>query len=160
MEVHIKDPYCTICHSIPELEKLVGQQVGLTTWFTITQDQIDAYGKLTNDEQWIHCDPQKAAAFSPYGTTVAHGFYVLSLAPQFLYETFRVEQASMLVNYGTDRVRFPNATPCGGNIRARLEMLSYEAKETGAKIKLKMTFELEGQEKPACVAELLSQCFF
>ena len=153
------EAYQTIFHHLSEMKEVIGQEIGLSAWMEITQAQIDTFAKVTDDEQWIHVDPKKSKDFSPYGTTVAHGFFVLSLASKFAYEMYQVEDAKMVVNYGLDRVRFPNATPVGAHLRGRLSLLDYEEKPGGARVKLEITFELKGQEKPACVAQLLAQFY-
>ena len=120
---------------------------------TIDQVTINGFAKLTKDEQWIHIDVEKSAKHSPYKTTIAHGFLVLSLASHFSYECIAFKDVGMGVNYGLDKVRFTNATPVGAKIRGRVSLMEYEAKEGGAKYKLKLVMELDGQEKPACIAE-------
>ena len=142
------------------MKNAIGQEIGLTEWFEITQEQIDTFAKVTEDEQWIHVDVEKAKQFSPYGTTIAHGFFVLSLASKFAYELYSIEGLKMVINYGLDRVRFPNATVVGAKLRARLSVTAYEEKPGGARYKLGMTFELKGEEKPACVAELIAQAYY
>jgi len=114
------------------------------------------FAKVTEDEQWIHIDKDKSKKYSPYKTTIAHGFMILSLASRFSYDTLTIESVKMGVNYGLDRVRFTSATPSGGKVRGRVSLLEFEIKTGGAKYKLGITVELEGQEKPVCVAETLA----
>ena len=152
-------PYNTVFKQLSDMRDAVGKEIGLSGWRKITQEKVNTFAKVTGDEQWIHVDVEKSKTSSPYGTTVAHGFYILSLASSFAYELYHIEDVKMVLNYGLDRVRFPNASRVGARIRARLMVLDYEEKEGGARLKMRMTFELEGEEKPACVAELLAQCY-
>ena len=154
-----EQPYSTTFKKLSDLELAIGKEIGLSEWMTISQENINAFAKITEDEQWIHVDVEKSKQHSPYGTTVAHGFYVLSLVSRFSYELIKIEGLKMIVNYGLDKVRFPNATPVGAELRARLFVVGYEEKTGGARYKLKMVFEIKGQEKPACVAEFLGQGF-
>ena len=152
----INTPYCTTIPTIAELENYVGKELGLSDWVTITQERIDQFATATEDFQWIHTDPKRAAIESPYGTTIAHGFLVLSLASSFAYAAYQLGDFEMGVNYGLDKVRFPNATKVNSQIRGRVSLTSYEAIEKGAKFKLTIVFELRGESKPACVADFLA----
>ncbi|MEL6652472.1 MAG: MaoC family dehydratase [Bacteroidota bacterium] len=134
----------------------VGEEIGLTDWFEITQERIDQFAEATGDPQWIHTDPERAAKESPYGKTIAHGFLVLSLASKFAYEAYQVDDAVMGINYGLDKVRFPNATPVDALLRARVSLMEFGMEDKTARFKLKMVFELQGQSKPACVAEFIA----
>lgn len=158
MEVK-NEPYKTSLAHLTELEGLLGQELGLSPWTEITQDQISTFAKITGDEQWIHIDREKSKRESPYGTTIAHGFMILSLASRFAYETMHINDVIMGLNYGLDKVRFMNATPSGAKVRGRLSLMDYETIENGAKYKVKITFELQGKEKPACVAEFLAHAY-
>ena len=120
---------------------------------------IDSFAKTTEDTQWIHIDPEKSAKYSPYKKTVAHGFLVLSLASKFCFETLKIKDIAMGVNYGLDKVRFMNATPVGALLRARVSLMEFSPFEGGGKYKLKLVFELKGVEKPACVAEFIAQVY-
>ncbi|MCR9288572.1 MAG: MaoC family dehydratase [Bacteroidetes bacterium] len=146
-------PYKTTFDHLTDMQDYVGKEIGLSDWLTIDQESVNSFAKLTKDEQWIHIDVEKSAKYSPYKTTIAHGFFVLSLASHFSYECIAFKDVGMGVNYGLDKVRFTNATPVGAKIRGRISLMEYEPKEGGAKYKLKLVMELEGQEKPACVAE-------
>lgn len=152
-------PYATKLEHLSELASLVGKELGLTEWVTIDQQRIDDFAKTTEDEQWIHVDAERSAKESPYKKTIAHGFLVLSLASKFTYETFSVGDVTMGVNYGMDKVRFPNATPVDAQIRGRISLMEYKAIPGGAKYKMKVVFEINGQEKPACVAEFLAMAY-
>jgi acyl dehydratase len=114
---------------------------------------------LTHDEQWIHIDVEKSKKHSPYKTTVAHGFYILSLGTKFVYETFNIKNVKMGVNYGLDRVRFMSPTLSGGYVRGRVSLLNAEYSPGTAKYKMSITFELKGQDKPVCVAEFLAMAY-
>jgi acyl dehydratase len=139
---------------IESLRELVGQRVGPTEWRAITQEQIDAFADVSGDHQWIHTDPERAARESPYGTTVAHGNLTLSLIDGFRGELIEQRGVRMGINYGWDRVRFPAPVPVGSRVRARAELRSVE--ELGGDwwhIVTRFEIEVEGSEKPACVAD-------
>ena len=152
-------PYSTKFKSIEEMKAAVGKEIGLTDWAEITQERINQFATVTEDEQWIHVDVEKAKKYSPYKAPIAHGFLVLSLASKFAFEAFEIDNIKMGVNYGLDKVRFINATPVGAHLRARVVMMECIDKPGGARYKILMTFELKGQEKPACVAEWIGQIY-
>jgi acyl dehydratase len=147
--------YKTSFKSLSDMKGHIGKELGLTDWVDIRQDTINAFAKLTGDEQWIHVDEEKAAQHSPYKKTVAHGFLILSLASRFAFESHQVRSAGMTINYGLEKVRFPNAVPVGSKVRGRVSLSDLDILEGRAKYTLKIVFELEGQERPACVAEWL-----
>jgi len=150
-------PYATQLKELEELKDYVGKELGLTEWMTM--ERINSFAEATEDMQWIHTDPKRSAAFSPYKKTVAHGFLVLSLASKISYDAFSIENIVMGVNYGLDKVRFPNATKSDAKLRGRVSLMAYDAIPGGAKYKMKIVFELEGEEKPACVAEFLAMAY-
>ena len=152
----INKAYSTEVNELSDLKNYVGKEIGLSEWTTITQDQINTFAKITDDNQWIHISPELCEKHSPYKKPVAHGFLVLSLAPKFCYETLKLNNVSMAVNYGCDKVRFMNATRVNSSIRARISVISFEDIKGGIKYKLKIIYELKDQEKPACVAEFIS----
>ncbi len=152
-------PHQTTIAQLSELKTHIGKELGLTEWVEITQDMINQFGELTGDTQWIHTDVEKSRQFSPYKTTVAHGFMILSLASKFCYETCTISDVTMGLNYGLDKVRVPNATPVGSFIRGRVSLMDVEEFEVGAKYKLNLVFEIKGQEKPAVVAEFIAMGF-
>ncbi len=152
-------PYSTQLKELEELKDYVGKELGLTEWMTMEQERINNFAEATEDMQWIHTDPERSAAFSPYKKTVAHGFLVLSLASKISYDAFSIENVVMGVNYGLDKVRFPNATKSDAKLRGRVSLMEYDAIPGGAKYKMKIVFELEGEEKPACVAEFLAMAY-
>jgi len=142
------------------LKSYVGKELGVTDWQTITQEQINAFAEATGDHQWIHVDIEKAKKFSPFGGPVAHGFLTLSLSPMLMEKIFKVENVKMGVNYGLNKVRFTNPVPAGANIRMRATLASIEEIPGGAQATMNVVYEIEGQEKPACVAEQLSRFYF
>ncbi len=152
-------PYSTALEHLADLENYIGKELGLTDWVTITQDQINTFAEATGDHQWIHVDVERSKKQSPYKQTVAHGFLVLSLASQFTYETFSIKDVVMGVNYGLDKVRFPNATPAGAKLRGRVSLMTYKTITGGARYKVLVSFEIQGQTKPACVAEFIGQAY-
>ncbi len=147
------DSYCGTFQNLAELEKHVGQELGLSNWITVTQAQIDQFAVTTGDEQWIHIDPIKCAAESPYQNTIAHGFLVLSLASKLCQECYRIDSVLMAINYGLDKVRFPHPTAVGSKIRTRVTLKELNYKGAAALLKLHVVFELENISKPACVAD-------
>jgi acyl dehydratase len=137
-----------------ELPKLAGQQLGQTGWRQISQVDVDAFADATGDRQWIHTDPERASA-GPFGRPIAHGYLTMSLAPVLLGEVLDVTDASLIVNYGADRVRFPAPLPVGRRVRADIACLDAQELDGAVQIKLKVTCEVDGQDKPCCVAEIL-----
>ncbi len=135
------------------LEELVGVELGPTSWMDVPQARIDAFAEATNDPQWIHVDPERAAA-GPFGGTIAHGFLTLSLCVPMLYELFPPSDAT-LVNYGVDRVRFPAAVPSGSRVRGRFTVLSVEPGHRGERAKIPATVECDRVDKTVCAAELV-----
>ena len=149
-----------VIDGVAELRGLVGQEVGLSDWFTVTQERINAFAEVTEDRQWIHCDADRARAESPYGTTVAHGFLTLSLLGHLLSQAVRANGPfSRTINYGLNRVRFPAAVPADGRIRARCTLRAAEEIPGGLHIAWAVEVECEGQPKPVMVAESLSRLY-
>jgi acyl dehydratase len=138
---------------VSSFSDLVGVELGPTSWIEVTQERIDAFAAATDDPQWIHVDPARAAE-GPFGTTIAHGFLTLSLCVPMLYEALP-SGGAMAVNYGTNRVRFPAAVPSGSRIRGRFRVSSVEDASLGERATIEATVECEGAEKPVCVAELV-----
>jgi acyl dehydratase len=149
-----------IIQGAEELKSLVGQKLGTSDWWDITQDRVDMFAKATGDDQWIHCDPVRAAAEGPYGTTVAHGFLTLSLCIAMTQSAFRVEGVKMIINYGLNRVRFPSPVKVGSRIRLNSELLELRSAAEGMQGVFKHTFEVEGESRPACVMESVLRLFF
>jgi acyl dehydratase len=140
-----------------DLAALVGQEVAVTDWITITQEQIDLFAQATGDHQWIHVDAERAKA-GPFGTTIAHGFLTLSLIPRFFDAALEVRDTRMGVNYGLNRVRFTAPVPVDSRLRARMKLLECVPIEpNGYQMTWLVTIEREGADKPACIAESISR---
>ena len=138
----------------------VGQDLGHTDWLTISQQRIQQFADATGDQQWIHVDPQRAAS-GPFGACVAHGFLTLSLANKFLPELIEYQRLKMGVNYGCEKVRFPAPVRVGTRIRGRGLVVSAESvKGDGVQVIVRITVEIEGQEKPGCVVDTISRLYF
>ncbi|HEY0745498.1 MAG TPA: MaoC family dehydratase [Steroidobacteraceae bacterium] len=144
--------------NLAELKALVGTEIGTSDWLTVDQGRIDQFAKVTGDDQWIHVDPERAAA-GMFGSTVAHGFLTLSLLPFFIRSSHKVEGARMSVNYGLNRVRFPSPVPVNSRLRAHFKLLSFEPIEGGVQTVTEVTVEREGQAKPVCVAESVGRLY-
>ncbi|MBL8324790.1 MAG: MaoC family dehydratase [Rubrivivax sp.] len=143
---------------LSDLSALVGQEIGLSDWLTVDQQRIDRFAQATEDHQWIHVDPVRAAA-GPFGATVAHGFLTLSLLPPLFASGFRIDDIRMGINYGLNRVRFPAPVRVGSRLRGRFRLKAYEPLDGGAQLTVEVTIEIEGSDKPACVAESVSRRF-
>lgn len=156
MEQQTNTAYATRLTNTSELSAYVGKELGLTEWMPMTQQRINTFADATEDFQWIHTDVKRSASFSPYKKTVAHGFLVLSMASKVSYDTFSIENVAMGVNYGLDKVRFPNATKSGNFFRGRVSLLECDEIKGGVKYKMEIVFELKGEDKPACVAEFIA----
>ena len=142
-----------------EVAACVGQEVAVTDWIDITQEQIDLFSRATGDHQWIHTDPVRAAA-GPFGTPIAHGFLTLSLLPRFMEAAFAIEGTKMGVNYGLNRVRFPAPVPVGSRLRAHLVLQACEpVAPDGLQMTWEVTVQREGGDKPVCVAEALVRSY-
>ena len=142
--------------TIAELKDLVGQEIGVSDWITVTQERIQLFADATNDHQWIHLDAERAKA-GPFGTTIAHGFLTLSLLPEMAASAFAVSETRMGVNYGLNQVRFPAPVPSGSRLRGRFKLVGYEPLEGGAQLTVQVTMEREGSEKPVCIAESIGR---
>lgn len=150
---------------IDRYQALLGQEIHVGPWLEIDQERIDDFARVTGDEQWIHVDPKRAADESPYGTTIAHGFLTLSLLPfltQSNHPDFFVENypgMRLRVNYGLNKLRYPAPVLCGSRIRARTTVKSVEEVRKGIQIVYLLTVEIEGENKPACVAEQVMRVY-
>jgi acyl dehydratase len=144
--------------TIAELKDLVGQEIGVSDWVTVTQERIRLFAEATNDHQWIHLDAERAKA-GPFGTTIAHGFLTLSLLPEMAASAIEVREARMGVNYGLNKVRFPAPVPSGSRLRGRFKLIGYDALDGGAQLTMLVTIEREGSDKPVCVAESIGRRF-
>jgi len=139
---------------LDELHNHVGEQLGASSWHEVTQEQVNLFADATGDHQWIHVDPERAAA-GPFGGTIAHGFLTVSLAPLLVQEVLEVADASITINYGLNKVRFPAPLPVGSRIRAQVSCSGVDDVPGGRQATFAVTFEREGSTKPVCVAELL-----
>jgi acyl dehydratase len=145
-------------NGIEDLKGRVGQELGVSDWHEVSQAEIDAFAEATDDHQFIHVDPERAKQ-TPFGSTIAHGLYTLSLGPKFSYEMFSVDNVAFGINYGYEKIRFPAPVPVDSKVRMRAELLSVDDIPGGAQFKVKQTYEIEGAEKPACVAEALARVY-
>ena len=144
-----------IFETIAELADCIGQEVAVSDWITITQQQVNLFADATGDHQWIHVDPERAAA-GPFGGPIAHGFLTLSLIPKFFESSFDIKGSRMGVNYGLNKVRFTAPVPVGSRLRARMKLLSTQPiDKDGMQMAWEVTVEREGSERPVCVAESL-----
>ncbi len=137
------------------IENNVGESLGVSTWQTITQDMINQFANLTGDDQWIHVDVEKAK-LSPFGSTIAHGFMILSFAPKLVTELIELKGIRLGLNYGFEKVRFISPVPVNSEVRMSATLAKVERDETKVKATMTITFELKGSEKPAIVAEWLN----
>jgi acyl dehydratase len=140
------------------LREREGEELGVSAWHTVTQAHIDAFASATDDYERIHVDPERGAQ-TPFGSTIAHGLYTLSLGPKFLYEIMTVEDVPLALNYGFDRVRFTQPVPVGSRVRMRARLTAIDEVEHGIRTRVTQTFELEGSDKPVCVAESVAMYF-
>ncbi len=147
--------------SITELEAFVGQEVAVSEWVTVDQQRVDRFADATDDHQWIHIDPARAAR-GPFGGPIAHGFLTLSLLPHLTASAMEFRNTVLGVNYGLNRVRFPSPVPVGSRLRGRFKLLSIESLppqmgHPGAQLTWEVTIERDGGDKPVCVAESVSR---
>jgi acyl dehydratase len=143
---------------IDEVKAHVGEELGVSDWHEVTQDAIDRFAEVTGDDQWIHVDVERAKQ-TPFGGTIAHGYYTLSLAPAFSYKLFTFEGFAFAMNYGLNRVRFPAPLPVGSKVRMRAKLAAVDDVPGGAQVTTELTFEREGGDKPVCVAESLVRVY-
>ena len=149
---------------VEELQPKIGSEIHMGAWLAMTQERIDEFARATGDFQWIHVGPKTAEAESPFGGTIAHGFLTLSLIP-FLAEMVNPDKpmipgALRLINYGLNKVRFPAPVFPGKKIRSRSELINVQEVKGALEIVRKVTIEIENEEKPACVAEMVTRVFF
>ena len=139
---------------IDGLRAHAGEDIGVSDWHVVTQSEVDAFAEATGDHQWIHVDPERARA-TPFGGTIAHGYYTLSLTARFLEELLRVDDVALMVNYGLNKVRFPAALPVGDRVRMHLGLGAVDDMPGGVILTAELSFERAGGSKPVCVAESL-----
>jgi len=142
-------------HGLEELKALAGQEIGASDWHVVTQEEVNLFADATHDHQWIHVDPERCRRESPFGQPIAHGYYTISLAPVLLGQIMRVEGIRMGVNYGLNKMRLPSPVPVGSRVRLRAALNACEPFQGGVAATVGMTFEVEGQQKPVCVAEAI-----
>lgn len=145
-----------VFESVDDLLAARGEEVGSSDWLTVTQEQIDRFADATFDHQWIHVDPVRAAE-GPFGTPIAHGYLTLSLLPHLMAQISRIENAEMRINYGLNKVRFPRPVPVGSRVRASSTILDVDVREQHVQVVTQVTVEIEGESKPACVAETVAR---
>jgi acyl dehydratase len=145
----------TIYEGISEFEAQLGKHLGYSDWHEVTQQQIDLFAAATGDHQWIHVDPVKAAQ-GPYGRTIAHGYLTLSLVPVLVKQIYQVTGLSMQVNYGVDKLRFPAPVPMDSRIRAGAELVKFERSAGGARATVRVSVEVDGGDRPACVVDTIA----
>jgi acyl dehydratase len=143
---------------LDELRDAEGEVLGTSDWHEVTQEDVDTFADVTGDHQWIHVDPERARQ-TPFGGTIAHGYYTLSLAPRFSEQILKLEGFAFAVNYGLNKVRFPAPLPVGGRVRMKGKVAGVEPIQGGAQLTLELTFEHEGGDKPVCVAETLARVY-
>lgn len=148
----------TVINGIDDLKSRIGQHLGYSDWHEVTQDQVNLFADATGDHQWIHIDIEKAKA-GPFGGPIAHGYLTLSLGPMLMSEAFRVEGVAMGVNYGLDKMRFPSPVPVGSRVRVGVTLVEVTEVGGGVQYKVEEVFEIEGQDKPVCVAEGLFRAY-
>ena len=147
----------TVFEKPADLEAAVGRTLGASEWMEVTQERVNLFADATDDHQWIHVDPERAKD-GPFGAPIAHGYLTLSLVNKFLPQLLEVRGISMGVNYGADRLRFPAPVPVGSRIRAGGELIEADEVKGGAvQAKIRVTVEVEGQDRPACVVETISR---
>jgi acyl dehydratase len=137
-----------------DLIDLVGQQVGTTEWIKVTQEQVNLFADATGDHQWIHTDPQRAAK-GPFKGTIAHGYLTLSLAPVVISEVLQIGEVTSALNYGLNKVRFPAPVRVGSQMRATVSVMSAQQKTSGVESVFELTYEIDGEKRPACVADVI-----
>ena len=146
-----------IFEHLADLQILVGQEVAISEWITVTQEQVNQFAQATGDHQWIHVDVERATA-GPFGAPIAHGFLTLSLLPRFFESAMEIRNTRMGVNYGLNRVRFTAPVPVGSRLRGRMTLLACEPIDNGGmQMTWQVTVEREGSDKPACIAESLTR---
>ncbi len=147
----------TTTTTMAEVPGLVGTELGSSDWHEVTQEHVNLFAEATGDHQWIHVDVERAKRESPYGGPIAHGYLSLSLSNMLVPTVIRFDGFSMAINYGVDRVRFPAAVPVGARIRAGVELAEVSDVAGGIQTLMRITMEVEGSEKPACVIDSLAR---
>jgi acyl dehydratase len=144
----------TVLDEPADLLKLVGQRLGTTEWMEVTQDQVDRFAEATGDRQWIHTDPERAVR-GPFKGTIAHGYLTLSLAPVVISQVLEIREITAALNYGLNKVRFPAPVRVGSQIRVAVSVMSAQQKTSGVESVFTLTYEIDDDERPACVADVI-----
>ena len=141
------------------LQAYIGRELGVSDWVTVDQEMIDAFARTTGDDQWIHVDVERAAREAPGGKTIAHGYLLLSLFPRLNRQIYRIKSRARSLNYGMNKVRFTNTVPVGSRVRLRQKVKAVEPMKGGHQVSFEATLEIEGQDRPAVLAEPLTLVF-
>ncbi|HWT93960.1 MAG TPA: MaoC family dehydratase [Solirubrobacteraceae bacterium] len=147
-----------VINGVDELRAKVGEEIGVSDWREVTQEDVDTFARVTGDDQWIHVDPERAKD-TPFGGTIVHGYFTLALIPRFSYDLYTMTGVAFALNYGLDKVRFPAPLPTGSKVRMRLTVGGVDDIPGGAQVKMIATLEREGGDKPVCVAETLARVY-
>jgi len=143
---------------LDELKAAEGEELGTSDWYEVTQDDINAFADVTGDHQWIHVDIERAKD-TPFGGTIAHGYYTLSLAPRFTEQVLALDGFAMAINYGLNKVRFPAPLPVGSRVRGGFELVEVSPVDGGVQVIARVTIEVDGAPKPCCVAETVARLY-
>ena len=139
---------------VGDLSGRVGEEIGVSPWLPVTQERIDLFAKAIDDPQWIHTDPDRAAK-GPFRGTIAHGYLTLSLAPAVISQVLEIRELTAALNYGLNKVRFPTPVRVGAQIRAAVTVMSAQQKTSGVESVFTVTYEIDGEDRPACVADVI-----
>lgn len=150
---------CTTFSSAEGILAAVGTDLGTSDWVVIEQDRINTFADATGDDQWIHVDPERAKD-GPFGGCIAHGYLTLSLVNLFLPQIVEIQNMKMGVNYGCDRVRFPNIVRVGAKVRGRADLVEAKSLDGGVQATIRVSVEIEGEERPGCVVDTISRYYF
>jgi acyl dehydratase len=148
----------TVINGLDELKAKVGEELGVSDWVDVTQEAINAFADATDDHQWIHVDPERARD-TPFGGTIAHGLYTLSIGPALSYTLYEVKGVAFALNYGYNKVRYPAPLPVGSRVRMRATLTAADEIAGGVQLTVTQTFEREGGDKPVCVAESVARVY-
>ena len=148
-----------VVDNLEHAKALIGQEIGVSDWVTIDQIRVDLFADATDDHQWIHTDPARALTEMPGGKTIAHGYLLVSLMPELMNQLIKMPGLQRAINYGLNKVRFKNPVPVGSRVRLRCKLLHAQKRAGALQAMLENTLEVEGQSKPACVAEVLALYF-
>lgn len=149
----------TVLGGIDDARGYLGQEIGVSDWLPIEQSRVDAFAEVTGDRQWIHVDPERARRESPFGATIAHGYLTLSLLAKFFQDSVDVSAAKMILNYGLNRVRFVAPVKVGSRVRGRFTLNGIEDIAGGVQMVWEATVDIEGGEKPACIAAMVTRWY-